>query len=194
MKEKHTNTGKNAVAALIMTLMIVLSIPLGVNRSFARLREDVEHEYYYDSTGYALWEGVNARRESAQNLITIAEKYVDEYPELQTPIDELGFRVLQENSYTTLEDETFTSIVKINSDLTLDAYELADTLNQLTLSDKDAKYVGKIMVDMIAEQDKLQRSSYNDLAREHNARLEKFPANVLRHLSGIKPMGVFEED
>ena len=194
MKEKHTNTGKNAVAALIMTLMIVLSIPLGVNRSFARLREDVEHEYYYDSTGYALWEGVNARRESAQNLITIAEKYVDEYPELQTPIDELGFRVLQENSYTTLEDETFTSIVKINSDLTLDAYELADTLNQLTLSDKDAKYVGKIMVDMIAEQDKLQRSSYNDLAREYNARLEKFPANVLRHLSDIKPMGVFEED
>lgn len=194
MKEKHTNTGKNAVAALIMTLMIVLSIPLGVNRSFARLREDVEHEYYYDSTGYALWEGVNARRESAQNLITIAEKYVDEYPELQTPIDELGFRVLQENSYTTLEDETFTSIVKINSELTQDAYELYWALEKVPLAEKDKEYPWQIMVDLKSEQDKLHRSSYNDLAREYNARLEKFPANVLRHLSGIKPMGVFEED
>ena len=194
MKEKHTNTGKNAVAALIMTLMIVLSIPLGVNRSFARLREDVEHEYYYDSTGYALWEGVNARRESAQNLITIAEKYVDEYPELQTLIDELGFRVLQENSYTTLEDETFTSIVKINSELTQDAYALYEALNKVTLSEKDEKYPRQIMSEMDSEQDKLQRSSYNDLAREYNARREKFPVNFLRHLSGVKPMGVFEAD
>lgn len=194
MKEKGTYKGKNAVAALIMTIMIVLSIPLGVNRSFARLREDVEQEYYYDSTGYALWEGVDARRESAKNLITIAEKYVDEYPELQTPINALGHRVLEENTYLSLEDETFSNIVKVNSELTQEAYALYEALDQVTLSEKDEKYPGKIMAEMDAEQDKLQRSSYNDLAREYNARLERFPVNFLRYLSNIKPMGVFEED
>lgn len=194
MKEKGTYKGKNAVAALIMAIMIVLSIPLGVNRSFARLREDVEHEYYYDSTGYALWEGVDARRESAKNLITIAEKYVDEYPELQTPINALSHRVLEENTYLSLEDETFSDIVKVNSELTQEAYALYEALDQVTLSEKDEKYPGKIMAEMDAEQDKLQRSSYNDLAREYNARLERFPVNFLRYLSNIKPMGVFEED
>ena len=194
MKEKGTKKGKNAVPAMIMALVIVLSIPLGVNRSFDRLREDVEHEYYYDSTGYALWEGVNARRESAKNLITIAEKYVDEYPDLQTPINALGHRVLEENTYLSLEDETFSTIVRANSELTQEAYALYTALDKVTLSEKDEKYPRQIMAEMDSEQDKLQRSSYNDLAREYNARLEKFPVNFLRHLSGIKPMGVFEAD
>lgn len=194
MKEKGTKKGKNAVPALIMALVIVLSVPLGVNRSFERLREDVEHEYYYDSTGYALWEGVDARRDSAQNLITIAEKYVDEYPELQTPINALGHRVLEENTYLSLEDETFSNIVKVNSELTQEAYALYEALDKVTLSEKDEKYPRQIMAELDSEQDKLQRSSYNDLAREYNARLEKFPVNFLRHLSGVKPMGVFEAD
>ena len=32
---------------------------------------------------------------------------------------------------------------------------------------------------MESEQDKINRSSYNDDAREFNARLEKFPVNLL---------------
>ena len=194
MKDKGAKKGKNAVPALIMAILIALSVPLGVNRSFDRLREDVEDEYYYDSTGYALWEGVDSRRESAKNLITIAEKYVDEYPELQTPINALGHRVLEENTYLSLEDETFSNIVKINSELTQDAYALYEALDKVTLSEKDEKYPRQIMAELDSEQDKLQRSSYNDLAREYNARLEKFPVNFLRHLSGVKPMGVFEAD
>ena len=45
-----------------------------------------------------------------------------------------------------------------------------------------------------SEQDKINRSSYNDDAREFNARLEKFPVNLLRFVAGVEPLATYDLD
>ena len=48
------------------------------------------------------------------------------------------------------------------------------------------------MAQMESEQDKINRSSYNEDAREFNARLEKFPVNLLRGVAGVEPLATFD--
>ena len=42
---------KRIAAAVVMVCMVLLALPLGVNRSLTKLREEAENSYYYDSTG-----------------------------------------------------------------------------------------------------------------------------------------------
>ena len=48
------------------------------------------------------------------------------------------------------------------------------------------------LAQLESEQDKISRSSYNEDARNFNARLEKFPANLLRHVAGVEPLATFD--
>ena len=45
-----------------------------------------------------------------------------------------------------------------------------------------------------SEQDKINRSSYNDEAREFNARLGKFPVNLLLPLVGVEPLATYNQE
>ncbi len=184
---------KNVIGALIMAGAILVSVPLGVNRSFARLREDVEDEYYYDSTGYAIYEGLDARVGTARNLLTLAERYVDKDPELDVYKDNLEHVVKLCENYWFDDIEDADRQVENNRRLGEAAQELADRLETLELSEKDKKYPAQLIADMESEQDKIERSSFNDKAREYNARLEKFPANLLGGVSGVERVAPFGE-
>ncbi len=178
---------KSIAGALIMAGMILVSVPLGVNRSFSRLWKDVKDEYYYDSTGYSIWEGLESREDAANNLLTVAKKYVDGNPELDPYIDNLEYRVQVSTPY-----EDFSAEAEKNAQLTTDAQKLYDALGQVELSEKDGEYRQTIMADFDAEQDKLKRSSYNDKAREYNEKLARFPANLLKGIARVKEAGVFD--
>lgn len=180
---------KNVIGSLVMAALIVVSVPLGVNRSFSRLRKDVESEYYYDSTGYAIYEGIDAREAAANNLITVAKRYVDQHSGLDPYIDDLEYRV--KRSENTYRQDNLTQEAQANQEMGQSAQSLYEQLEQIELSEKDAKYPAQLIAEMESEQDKIERSSYNDEAREYNARLEKFPVNFLRHVSGVDSMGVF---
>lgn len=188
MKKKKKGT---AIGALVMTGVIVLSIPLGVNRSFARLRKDVENEYYYDSTGYAVFEGVDNRVDAAKNLLTLAEKYKEQDAELDVYTDNLE-RVVKQCENAWFDDiEEIGETVKYNFRLGEEAQKLADQLETLELSEKDKKYPRQLMADMDAEQDKIERSSFNDEVLEYNKKRDQFPASVLAPLSGVKEIVPF---
>ena len=49
MKKKSTVAG-----VMVMVLLILLALPLGVNRSFSRPREEVRGNSYYDDGDYSL--------------------------------------------------------------------------------------------------------------------------------------------
>ncbi len=188
---KKTKKKGTVIGALVMTGAILLSIPLGVNRSFARLREDVENEYYYDSTGYAVFEGVDNRVDAAKNLLTLAEKYKEQDAELDVYTDNLE-RVVKQCENAWFDDiEEIGETVKYNFRLGEEAQKLADQLETLELSEKDKKYPGQLMADMDAEQDKIERSSFNDEVLEYNKKRDKFPASVLAPLSGVKEIVPF---
>lgn len=179
---------KTVTAALIMVCALLASLPLGVNRSLNRLREDAEGCYYYDKTGFSISDGIEAREDAAANLITVARRYTQENAELSSCIDELEYRV--EACRNTRED--FSSVKEANQQMGDAAHALYEQLKQTELSEADAKYPDGQIAEMDSQQDMIRRSSYNDEAREFNGELENFPVKYLRYVAFVEPMTVFE--
>lgn len=179
---------KSIVGACVMVAMILAAVPWGVHNSLTGLRETAENSYYYDNTGYAIYEGIDNREAAANNLITLARKYTDANTNLVGLIDELDYAVrLSENSYDDMEEESLANQAMGDA-----AQALYEELKNTELSEADAKYPEQLIAQMESEQDKINRSSYNDDAREFNARLEKFPVNLLRGLAGVSPLITFD--
>lgn len=176
---------KNVVAAVFMAVAIAASIPLGINRTLGRMREDAAGEYYYDQAGYAIYDGIEKRRDAANDLITLAERYKDNDPELESLIDDLRYRVTASESAWS-GDDTFTAEAQANAALDSPAQALAEALKNAGLSDKDQKYPDQLINQMTGEQDKINRSSYNERAREYNAKAESLEPMAL-----CKPMADF---
>ncbi|WP_322200946.1 hypothetical protein [Acutalibacter intestini] len=175
-----------ACGALFMALAIAVAIPLGINRSLAKLREDAAGSYYYDQGGYAIFQGIEKRRDAANSLVTLAERYVEANPELAGPMETLGYQI-EASERTFDEDQTFTTEESANRALDEPARLLAEALEKVNLAEKDKKYPRQLLAQMESEQDKIQRSSYNDEARAYNEKLEG-----LKPLAFQKPMAVFE--
>ena len=70
----------SVIGACVLAAAVVLSVPLGVHTSLTSLREEANSSYYYDKTGFAIWEGVENREAAASNMITVAERYTDDNP------------------------------------------------------------------------------------------------------------------
>ncbi|CCX37667.1 putative uncharacterized protein [Clostridium sp. CAG:1013] len=171
-----------------MVVMILVAVPWGVHNSLTKLREYAEGSYYYDNTGYAIYDGIDVREATANNLITLARKYTDVNTNLVGLIDELDYNVrLSQNSYGNFEEEA-----QVNQAMGDAAQALYEELKKTELEETDQKYPDQLIAQMESEQDKINRSSYNDDAREFNARLEKFPVNLLRGLAGVSPLATFD--
>lgn len=180
------------VGAAFMAAAIVISIPMGAKSSFKDLRREAESDYYYDNTGYAIYEGIDKREEAAKNLITVANKYVEANPSLDPYIDELEYRVkYSQNMYSY---QCGVKEVEANALMGQAAEDLYEQLEKIELAEKDAKYPAQLIAEMRSEQDKLERSSYNDGAREFNSKLNKYPMKALNIFLDIEEMGVFGEE
>lgn len=181
---------RNILGAAIMTGLILAAMPMGVAHSLEGLREEAEGAYYYDNAGYAIYDGLDKRREAAHNLLTVAQKYTEAHPELGPYVEELEYRVqASENAY----DDTFYWAGATNAEMGAAAEALAAELEKITLDEKDRKYPAQMIAQMQSEQDKIERSSYNDAAREFNSRLQVFPVNILRNFTGVKELVPFDE-
>ena len=170
---------RNVVAGIFMGAAIAVSIPIGINRSLGRLRDDMSGSFYYDKAGYSICDGLEERRAAAKDLLTLAGRYSDSSPELAELIDELDYQVrLSENTWS--GDGTFLSEAAANSALD------APALNRAGLSEKDKKYPDQLILQMRSEQDKINRSSYNDDAIEFNRKVDR-----LRPMAMVSKMAVF---
>lgn len=176
---------RNTVAAVFMAAAIAASVPLGINRSLVRLRDDAGGEFYYDQAGYSICDGLEKRREAAGSLVTLAERYSESNPELESLIDALDYRVkASENAWS--GDYTFNLEARANAAMDAPAQALAQALNSAGLSEKDQKYPDQLIQQMKSEQDKINRSSYNDAARDFNAKIER-----LSPIAMVEPMADF---
>ena len=178
---------KKAIGALVMAAMILVSVPLGAVRSFERLREKALEPYYYDSTGYAIYEGLEKQEEAARNLLTVAERYRESNPELNSYIDDLTNNTeLAQVFY----DPGSPSEVQCHQTMCDSAEKLAEKLEEITLDEKDEKYPRQLLAQIQSEQDKLERSSYNDGAREYNQKLQKYFLPLI-NWNWSQPLGIF---
>jgi len=177
---------KNLIAAMAMIILIVASIPLGIVRSVQPIRSEAESEYYYDDTGFAIYEGLDARVAACNNLLKVAERYQADNPELRTYIDELEHATKKaENAYNMKDQAT------VDKQLDAPAEELANALGSLELSEADAKYPTTLIAEMRSQQDKISRSSYNEKAAGYNDVLRGFPVSLLAKLGVLKELPLF---
>lgn len=182
---------KHPFAALFMAAAIVAAVPVGVNSSLSELREDTTGSYYYDKGGYAIYEGLEARQAAASDLVTLARRYKDQEPSLEALADELEYQV-QCARMVDFEDEDrgFFDTVRANQNLDEPAQALATALERTALEEKDKKYPGNLIAQMKSEQDKIERSSYNEEARDFNAKLDAW----YKPIAFQKPLATFDQD
>ena len=173
---------------IVLAAAVVLSVPLGVHTSLTSLREEANSSYYYDKTGFAIWEGVENREAAASNMITVAERYTDDNPALTGLVGDLEYAV--EYSQNCWDGDE--GLAEANQMMGQAAQALYEELKNTQLSETDQKYPDQLIAQMESEQDKINRSSYNEDAREFNARLEKFPVNLLRGVAGVEPLATFD--
>lgn len=178
---------KSIIAAVSMVILIIASIPLGMVRSVQGLKNDVDDDYYYDDTGYAVYDGVDKRIETSNSLIKVANKYVSEHTELRPLIDELEYNANKaENSYDDRNSEAVA-----NRSMTTSFDELATALKGIELDENDAKYPTTLSAEMKSHEDKIRRSSYNTKAQEYNETISRFPVSIIKTLGIVKELEQF---
>ena len=178
----------SVIGACVLAATLVLTVPLGVHTSLTALRDEANSSYYYDQTGFAIYEGIENREAAASNMITVAERYTDENPALTSLIGDLDYAV----DYSQNCWDGDSGLAEANQLMGQAAQALYEELKNTQLSETDQKYPDQLIAQMESEQDKINRSNYNEDAREFNARLEKFPVNLLRGVAGIEPLTTFD--
>ena len=178
----------SVIGACVLAATLVLAVPLGVHTSLTALRDEANSSYYYDQTGFAIYEGIENREAAASNMITVAERYTDENPALTSLIGDLDYAV----DYSQNCWDGDSGLAEANQLMGQAAQALYEELKNTQLSETDEKYPDQLLAQMESEQDKINRSSYNEDAREFNARLEKFPVNLLRGVAGGEPLATFD--
>ena len=178
----------SVIGACVLAATLVLAVPLGVHTSLTALRDEANSSYYYDQTGFAIYEGIENREAAASNMITVAERYTDENPALTSLIGDLDYAV----DYSQNCWDGDSGLAEANQLMGQAAQALYEELKNTQLSETDEKYPDQLLAQMESEQDKINRSSYNEDAREFNARLEKFPVNLLRGVAGVEPLATFD--
>ncbi len=190
MKKQKNVKKQNLIGAAIMIVLILLAMPLGVAHSLEDLREDAEWQFYEDRTGFSICDSLDNRREAAHNLLTVANRYTDDHPNLMPYFNELEYQFnASENAYS----ESHQIEAEANYQMGEAAEELADALGIVGLSEKDEQYRVQLIAQMRSEQDKIQRSGYNAAAREFNNRLYVFPVNVLKNFTDVEGLFPFDE-
>lgn len=172
-------------AVLIMLGLILLALPLGVNRSLTELREKAEDDYYAAGSVY---DSLEARKAAVSNLLSVAERYTENQPELAALRSELD-RTLQLLENCDWED--YAAEARANEEMGAAAGALAEALSGAGLSERDAGYRASLLTELQTQQANLARSSYNEKAASYNEALEQFPVNYLRHLAFLEPMALY---
>lgn len=179
---------KRITAILVMLLVVAAAVIIGPMVSLNNMREDAEDRYYHDEIGFSTGDGIDIRKDAANNILKIAAKYKDT-AELDSQVNELERAVqVMENSYDWIEKG------KANKELDAPAKALIEQLKSISLDEADLRYLKGQEAELVAQQDKINRSDYNAKAQAFNERLTHFPGRILNSFGWIEPLPIFEEN
>ena len=112
----------------------------------------------------------------ANNLATVAERYLDEDDDLVQAVRSDADRLEKETSPSHCYD--------LNEQLTRSVSDLNAALLNESLSEADEGYREGIMTDLTSYAYIISHDGYNELVRELNEEtLGEFPANILKYLT-----------
>lgn len=172
------------VACIIMVVAIVLSILLGGHRSLSAEASKVEDIFYngVDGDGLGVNSDLSHRVELAYNMVTIAKRYL--------PADDVDIKQVI-GACSALENSGNPSDkIRANNELQLACVSLYERLEGSDLSQTDAEYRDDLMTNLYSRNHIISLDGYNQKALEFNISLNRFPANILSRITGIKPFAL----
>ena len=173
-------------AVAITILVVLLSVLIGAAISLGGLRRTAEQVFERGSDGS--WNGIESDvydiTSGSYNLITIAERYLGENDVDIAAVEREIDSVYAARKPGSIHDAVEELRGAING--------LDQTLRAQDLSEEDKALLIKTIADIEASYRKIDRSDYNDIAREFNDKLKPFPANVLSGIVGVEPLELYE--
>ena len=173
-------------AILIVVLCIIVALFIGGRRGLMK-RRDAAERYFYgtndndeDSVVYYL----NERISSAGNLLIIARRYLSENDKLITDVSQSCEKLEKADDPK--------GKYEYNEKLTESCDALIGQLKLQNLSSTDKSFLDGIKADMDSSLQIMGHLEYNTTAAQFNALLGKFPTNIVRLYTFVRPLTLFE--
>lgn len=192
MAKINLKSRKTAIA--FTAVAVVASTVLGSHRSLAALRRGVEKTAFSgaDGSGYSIAGDMQEICNIAHNLHTVGKKYL---PENDKRLADLLMAVedVETDRDWMLAKRPVADRKIALAELTACCDVVQMALKDVGVSEADSAYLAGFEVDLDSYLDTISRDPYNQLARQFNEEtLDKFPANVLGFLTGIRPLETFD--
>ncbi|MBQ8510281.1 MAG: LemA family protein [Clostridia bacterium] len=176
---------KQPVALLIMVVVIVLSCLLGCRRSLLALRQDVEDCFYNgeEGDGFSIQADLEYVGGTASNLKTVALRYISADDPAVVRLTEAR------NALTAAKD--IPGKYAAATELSDAVQVLYDSLDPSKMTSTDKNYRASLYDDISSAMQRISHNEYNDRAREFNAILDGFPANLIVRIVHIDPIQLY---
>ena len=166
------------VAIIICVIVVALSIFSGARRSLSEVIRETEDAFVYGvaGDGQSIYHDLNTRAQLANNLVTVAERYLDPDEDVVADVRVAAAKLQRESRPGVCYD--------LNADLTEALSALNAALLNEELTETDEGYRQGIMTDLTSYAYTIAHDGYNDLVRELNEdTLKDFPARILKILT-----------
>ena len=191
-KKKKGGLRSRAVALIIAAVAVLASTHASVSASLRDLCWDTENIYYGgvysdDTNSYepSLYDQLEVRYDSAVGIVSV----ISDYEELSSECDDFAKAADQLFGAYTPHAECYT-----NNQLQLSYESLLAALEDVQLSERDAKLFKTYSSDFIGSQRMIEQAApkYNAAVRELEEELGAFPANYLVGWTDVEIPQAFE--
>ncbi|QHQ59927.1 hypothetical protein Ana3638_03305 [Anaerocolumna sedimenticola] len=173
-------------AVIITSILVLISILYGSHHSLTKLRSEVKEVFFNgeNASGKSINSDLEYISDECYNLTVVAGRYIDKDDE--RIINILNSRELLEKADNPgRKFKTGKKLIEI-------ATVLYNDLKVMELSERDRYYTESFPVNVRSRELIISHNSYNDKAREFNRILKVFPANLLRRMTFVKTLELYE--
>lgn len=167
------NFKENRLLAWILVVVVMIaSVIISGNISLSSQRRKVMNSFYE-----TMDKDLNTKSSYADNLSGIASRYIDRNSEYILNMDHARNLLAKA---TTPKEKYDVSLALTNA-----ASSLYDILGTMELTATDDRLRRSNYADIIAVDDILKRSGFNEQVDEFNEQLERFPASLIASITNI---------
>ena len=181
--------GRKSVACLATAVIVLLTIFLSGGRGLRKLRTQAASTFTEGvaGDGLSIAHDLNQRLENAGNLAIVARRYRpnDEALSALDSACEVLRRALEQSE----KKKDMAAANRALGDAVEVLYRAMDGWN---LDETDKNLAAKQYRSFLSAADTISHDGYNQQAREFNLTLGGFPAWMIRIVTGVKPLELFE--
>ncbi|GAB6087434.1 LemA family protein [Alkaliphilus crotonatoxidans] len=173
-------------AQILTTIIVIFTILIGFRSSMGKLRTQAESIFYLgeEQNGVGIQQDLEAIMAECYNLTVVAGRYLEK--------DDARIQAVMDKREALSQAKTPDTKYDAVQELIFSSEELYRALEPLPLSDRDQGYRNGFLAEINSRQLIIERSSYNEYAIAYNKKLKAFPANILKIVTSVAPLELYE--